>query len=91
MPTYGQAFHVGPLLVKRVPASSASYRIRYLQHWRGYLCFSTIPRKDIATFGKLIDVTSHEQLDHEQDRYRAEMGLEAEVLLAYYEVIDTDA
>ena len=91
MATFGKAFRIGPLVVKRIPASNVSYRTRYQQHWRGYLCCSGIPRKDIGMFGKLVDVTSREQLEHEQDVYRAEMDIGAEVLLAYYEVIDADA
>jgi hypothetical protein len=50
----------------------------------------TIPAKWISRFGKLIEVTSLQQLTIERDAYQAELDSSAEVDFAYYEVVDDE-
>ena len=83
-----EPFRVGPVLVQRTLSSSAEYRTRHAHHWRGYLCPWNTPKDEIGTIGKLIEVTSRQQLIRERDAYRAELDPYADVQLAYYEVID---
>ena len=79
---------VGSMLVQRTLSSSADYRVRHEHHWRGYLCPWNTPQDGIGKLGKLIEVTSRQQLIRERDTYRAELDPGAEVQLAYYEVIE---
>ena len=78
---------VGSMLVQRVPSSTADYRAIHAQ-WHGYLCPVTASKQSISKLGKLIEVTSLQQLNREREAYRAEIDPGAEVQLAYYEVID---
>ncbi len=75
------------MLVQRVPASTADYCAIHAQ-WRGYLCPARTPRRWVSRYGKLIEVSSLQQLDQARQTYRAELDPYAEVQLAYYEVID---
>jgi hypothetical protein len=88
---YKKAIQVGPLLVRRVRSSSAEFRAGHEHHWYGYLCPWNTSKEEIAMVGKLIDVTSRQQLDHERAAYRADLDAFAEVQFAYYEVIDAGA
>jgi hypothetical protein len=81
-------FHVGSFLVQRVPSSSATYRAIHEHYWRGYLCPETVSPQLISKVGKLIEVTSREQLKTEREAYRAEISPSIKVEFAYYEVID---
>ncbi len=81
-------FHVGPFLVRRVPSSSVRYRVVHEHYWRGYLCPETVSPQLIGKVGKLIEVTSREQLKTEREAYRSEISPGTKVEFAYYEVID---
>ncbi len=81
-------FHVGALLVRRVPSSSALFRARHEHSWRGYIYPETISPELVSKVGKLIEVTSFQQLKSEREAYRAEIGPDTKVEFAYYEVID---
>ncbi len=81
-------FRVGPFLVQRVPSSSAQFRARHEHYWRGYLCPETVSPQLIGKVGKLIEVTSREQLKTEREAYRSEISPGTKVEFAYYEVID---
>ena len=79
---------VGPLLVKRVPSSSVRYCAVHEHYWYGYIVPGTLSKSSISEIGKLIEVTSIQQLNNERDVYRAEIDSFTEVEFAYYEVID---
>ncbi len=81
---------VGPLLVKRVPSSAVRYRAIREQYWHGYIVPGTASKQSINEIGKLIEVTSLQQLNAERDAYRAEIDPFAEVEFAYYAVINAD-
>lgn len=79
---------VGSVLVQRVPSSAVRYRVIHAHYWRGYLCPVVLPPQWIGKVGKLIEVTSREQLEHERNAYRAEIESSIKVELTYYEVIN---
>ncbi len=81
-------FRVGPLLVKRVLSSSVRFRVIREHYWRGYICPETISTQLIGKVGKLIHVTSAQQLKRERDDYWAKLDPFIGMDLAYYEVID---
>ena len=81
-------FKVGPFLVQRVPSSAVRYRANRMHYWHGYLCPLRISTKWIEKAGKLIEVRSVQEFDAECLAYRAQMQLEPDIRLAYYEVID---
>jgi hypothetical protein len=79
---------VGPLLVQRTLSSSVDFRAGHEQYWRSYLCPWNTPKAEIGTVGRLIEVTSAQQLRHERNTYRVDNDLAPGMQLAYYEVID---
>jgi hypothetical protein len=86
----GKPFQVGPFFVKRVPSSAVRYHARHKHYWRGYICPGR-GTKLISELGKLIEVTSAQQLTCEVEAYRAELGPLMAVHFAYYEIIDASA
>ena len=84
----GKPIQVGSLRVQRVPSSSVRVRVVREHYWHGYMCAGTASKSSIGEIGKLIEVTSLQQLNAERDAYRAEIDPYAEVQLAYFEVID---
>jgi hypothetical protein len=45
----------------------------------------------VGTLGKLVDVTTQEQLKDERDAYRIRIDPKSKMEFAYYEVIDAGA
>jgi hypothetical protein len=88
MPRSKEPVQVGPLLVQRTLSSSADYRVAHNHYWRGYICPWNTPNDEIGTVGKLLQVTSFQELERERNNYRAEVDPFAAVQLAYYEVLD---
>ena len=85
-----QPIQVGSVLVQRVPSSAVTYRVVHAHYWRGYLCPMSTATQEISRVGKLIEVTSRQQLERERNLYRARIDPSVKAELAYYEVIDAD-
>ncbi len=83
-----QVIQVGPLLVRRVPSSSAEQSARHKHYWRGYLFPLKLPIQSLGKVGKLIQVRTAQELDDACKAYRATLEPGADTRLAYYEVID---
>ncbi len=86
-----QSIQVGPLLVQRVPSSSARYRALHKHSWRGYLFPLRLPIASLGEVGKLIEVQTGQEFDAACEAYRASLEPGADTHLAYYEVIDASA
>ncbi len=86
-----QLIQVGPLLVRRVPSSSAMQSAIHKHYWRGYLFPLKLPIQSLGEVGKLIQVRTSQELDAASKAYRASMEPGEDTRLAYYEVIDASA
>ncbi len=86
-----QLIQVGPLLVQRVPSSSARYRALHRNAWHGYLVPLKVPLESLGEVGRLIDVRTVQEFDAACAAYRASMEPGADTRLAYYEIIDASA
>ncbi len=86
-----QLIQVGPLLVQRVPSSSAERSARHKHYWRGYLFPISWPIESLGQVGKLIEVRTFKEFVTAGKAYRASMEPGEDTRLAYYEVIDASA
>ncbi len=86
-----QPIQVGPLLVRRVPSSSAERSARHKHYWRGYLFPLSRPIESLGQVGRLIEVRTFKEFVAAGKAYRASMEPGEDTRLAYYEVINAGA
>ena len=86
-----QLIQVGPLLVRRVPSSSAMQSARHKHYWRGYLFPLSLSIQSLGEVGKLIQARTPQELDAASKAYRASLEPGVDTHLAYYAVVDTGA